>query len=184
MTAQRPSRDQVCNSGNARPATSARPGHRASHNTPAHRLPGTALPQWEPTLAQVAELRVPPDGCTDLIRHDVVGSLARPLTVTFRPGDTSQGVRFHPGGFPALFRMPASELVDVRLPVADVLPRFRSLRALAQGAPLPLISSQRPGPAPASGRFFQGRRDSRCLGSVRTRPRCAAGPVNEEGTRP
>jgi AraC-like DNA-binding protein len=92
---------------------------------------------WRIRSEVTFELRIPPDGCMDLIRHDVVGSLARPLTVTFRPGDTSQGVRFHPGGFPALFRMPASELVDVRLPVADVLPRFRSLRALAQGAPLP-----------------------------------------------
>lgn len=83
------------------------------------------------------ELRVAPDGCMDLIRDDVVGSLARPLTATFQPGDTTEGVRFHPGGFPALAGIPATELVDVRLPIADVLPEFRSLRGLAQDAPLP-----------------------------------------------
>jgi len=32
------------------------------------------------------ELRVAPDGCMDLIRDDVAGSLARPLTATFRAG--------------------------------------------------------------------------------------------------
>jgi hypothetical protein len=64
-------------------------------------------------------------------------SLAHPLTATFQPGDISEGVRFHPGGFPALSGIPARELVDVRLPIADVLPRFRSLRRLAQDAPPP-----------------------------------------------
>jgi AraC-like DNA-binding protein len=92
---------------------------------------------WRIRSEVTFELRVAPDGCMDLIRDDVVGSLARPLTATFRPGDTSEGVRFHPGGFPALFGIPANELVDVRLPIANVLPRFRSLRVLAEDAPLP-----------------------------------------------
>ena len=92
---------------------------------------------WRIRSEVTFELRVAPDGCMDLIRDDVVGSLARPLTATFQPGDTSEGVRFHPGGFPALFGIPASELVDVRLPIADVLPRFSSLRGLAQDAPPP-----------------------------------------------
>lgn len=76
-------------------------------------------------------------------RDDVVGSLARPLTATFQPGDTSEGVRFHPGGFPALFGIPANELVDVRLPIAAVLPRFHSLRELAKDAPLQIRSPGR-----------------------------------------
>jgi AraC-like DNA-binding protein len=92
---------------------------------------------WRIRSAVRLELRVAPDGCMDLIRDDVVGSLARPLTATFRPGDTSAGVRFHPGGFPALFGVPANELVEVRLPIADVSPGFRSLRGLARDAPLP-----------------------------------------------
>jgi AraC-like DNA-binding protein len=92
---------------------------------------------WRIRSEVTFELRVPPDGCMDLIRDDVVGSLARPLTATFQPGDTSEGVRFHPGGFPALFGIPANELVDVRLPITAVLPRFHSLRELAKNAPLP-----------------------------------------------
>ena len=102
--------------------------------------PPPELASWVAVFWRIAsevtfELRVAPDGCMDLIRDDVVGSLAHPLTATFQPGDISEGVRFHPGGFPALFGVPASELVDVRLPIADVLPRFRSLRRLAQDAP-------------------------------------------------
>ncbi len=92
---------------------------------------------WRIRSEVTFELRVPPDGCMDLIRDDVVGSLARPLTATFQPGDTAEGVRFHPGGFPALFGIPASELVDVRLPITEVAPGFRSLCRLARDAPLP-----------------------------------------------
>jgi AraC-like DNA-binding protein len=36
-----------------------------------------------------------------------------------------------------VFGIPADELVDVRLPIAAVLPRFHSLRGLAKDAPLP-----------------------------------------------
>src|SRR4051794_40006237 len=88
--------------------------------------------------AQVSfELRIVPDGCMDLIRGDVVGSFSRPLTAVFAPGDVAEGIRFHPGGFPALFGVPASELVDLRVPITDVAPRFRSLRRLAASAERP-----------------------------------------------
>ena len=83
------------------------------------------------------ELRIAPDGCMDLISGDVIGSLSRSLRATFRPGDVAQGLRFHPGGFPALFGVPASELIDLRVPISDVVPRFRSLRELARDAALP-----------------------------------------------
>jgi hypothetical protein len=104
--------------------------------------PPPELASWVAVFWRIAsevtfELRVAPDGCMDVIRDDVVGSLAHPLTATFQPGDISEGVRFRPGGFPALFGIPASELVDMRLPIADVLPRFRSLRRLARDAPPP-----------------------------------------------
>jgi AraC-like DNA-binding protein len=80
------------------------------------------------------ELRILPDGCMDLIRDDVIGSLSRPATAAFLPGDVSQGVRFHPGGFPALSGVPACELVDLRVPLADVVPGCRSLSDLAATA--------------------------------------------------
>lgn len=92
---------------------------------------------WRISSEVEFELRVPPDGCMDLIRGDVVGSLSGPLTATFLPGDISGGIRFHPGGFPALFGIPASELVDLRVPLRAVAPRFRSLRVLAAAAPPP-----------------------------------------------
>jgi AraC-like DNA-binding protein len=92
---------------------------------------------WRIRSEVTFELRIPPDGCMDLIRGDVVGSLSRPLTATFQSGDISEGIRFHPGGLPALFAIPANELVDMRLPIAGVLPGFRSLHGLAKEASLP-----------------------------------------------
>ena len=49
----------------------------------------------------------------------------------------SSGIRFHPGGFPALFGVPASELLDLRVPLRDVVRRFRSLERLAAEAAPP-----------------------------------------------
>jgi AraC-like DNA-binding protein len=92
---------------------------------------------WRITSSVPFELRIVPDGCMDIIRGDVIGSFSRPGFARFEPGDVSEGVRFHPGGFPALFGIPASELVDLRLPIADVAPRFRSLRRLAAEAERP-----------------------------------------------
>lgn len=113
------------------------PGIRYEEFAPPPELAAWVAVFWRIRSEVTFELRVPPDGCMDLIRDDVVGSLARPLTATFRPGDTSAGVRFHPGGFTALFGIPANELMDMRLPIADVMPRFRSLRVLAEDAPPP-----------------------------------------------
>jgi AraC-like DNA-binding protein len=92
---------------------------------------------WRITSSVACELPVAPDGCMDLIRGDVIGSLSGPLTARFTPGEMSEGIRFHPGGFPALFGVPATELLGLRVPVTDVLPRFRSLRSLAREAPQP-----------------------------------------------
>lgn len=104
--------------------------------------PPPALAPWVAVAWRIRasvhfELRILPDGCMDLIEGDVVGSFSRAETATFGPGDVSRGVRFHPGAFPALFGVPASELVDLRVPIADIVPRFRSLRRLAAEADLP-----------------------------------------------
>src|SRR4051794_39006784 len=89
------------------------------------------------------DLRIAPDGCMDLIGDDVVGSLTAPLTARFEPGDVAQGIRFHPGGFPALTGVPASELVGLRVPITDLVARFRSILELAATAraPDPLASA-------------------------------------------
>jgi AraC-like DNA-binding protein len=104
--------------------------------------PPPALRPWVAVVwrlrAQVAhDLRVLPDGCMDLIGGDVVGSLSAPLVGHLQAGEVTQGVRFHPGGFPALFGVPASELVDQRVPIRDVRRDFRSLLDLTREADRP-----------------------------------------------
>lgn len=105
-------------------------------------LPPPELAPWVAVFWRIRarvrfDLRILPDGCMDLIRDDAIGSFSRPATVTFTPGDVSEGVRFHPGGFPALFGVPASELLDVRVPIAEIAPGYRSLRDLAAAAERP-----------------------------------------------
>jgi AraC-like DNA-binding protein len=92
---------------------------------------------WRIRARADAELRIVPDGCMDLIRGDVVGSFTGAEIAHFAAGDVAEGIRFHPGGFPALFGIPASELLGLRVPIADVLPRFSSLRRLAADAERP-----------------------------------------------
>ena len=109
--------------------------------------PPPELAPWVATLWTLRcdrpfELRVVPDGCMDLIGGDVVGSLSRALVADLRPGDRAAGVRFWPGGFSALYGVPADELTDLRTPLADVV-RPRPLRELARDArpPDPLVSA-------------------------------------------
>ena len=69
--------------------------------------------------------RVLPDGCIDLIWSDGAGLLAvGPNTTAFlarmAPGEGAVGVRFRPGGAPALLGVPADALLDVRAPAAEV----------------------------------------------------------------
>lgn len=109
-------------------------------------LPPPELSPWVAVLWRIRaevrfEFRILPDGCMDLIRGNVVGSFSHGGTATLEPGGVYEGIRFHPGGFPALFGVPASELVDLRVPIADVVPRWCSLGKLAADAapPDPLI---------------------------------------------
>jgi AraC-like DNA-binding protein len=103
--------------------------------------PPPALAPWVATLWRVHsqhpfDLRVLPDGCVDLIGRQVVGSFTTAQIVRLRPGEIGIGVRFRPGGFSALFGVPASDLVDRRAPLEDVVPA-RSLLHHASRAPRP-----------------------------------------------
>jgi AraC-like DNA-binding protein len=107
------------------------------HETP----PPKALAPWVATIWRVdaqrpSELRVLPDACIDLIGGQVVGSFTTGTIVKLSPGDIEVGVRFRPGGFSALFGVPASDLVDRRAPLEDVVP-VRSLLHHASRAPRP-----------------------------------------------
>jgi AraC-like DNA-binding protein len=91
---------------------------------------------WHLTADRETTLRVIPDGCTDIIGDDVVGSLSTAIVATLEPGEDTRGIRLRPGAFTALFGVPASELVDLRVPLADVV-RPRPLRELARDAERP-----------------------------------------------
>jgi AraC-like DNA-binding protein len=66
-----------------------------------------------------------PDGCMDLIWRPGRGAVAAgpdsgPAPVTRRPGATVVGVRFHPGAGAAIVGLPAEELRDLRVPLAEL----------------------------------------------------------------
>jgi AraC-like DNA-binding protein len=92
---------------------------------------------WHLTADRETTLRVIPDGCTDIIEGDVVGSLTGGLIAHLRAGESTHGVRFRPGGFTALYGVPAGELVDLRLPLADVIRRPMSLDEASRDADHP-----------------------------------------------
>jgi AraC-like DNA-binding protein len=81
-------------------------------------------------------LRIPPDGCMDIIGGDVVGSLSSVLYARLDAGDEAKGIRLRPGAFTALYGVPADELADLRLPLADVV-RPRALLAAVRDADRP-----------------------------------------------
>jgi AraC-like DNA-binding protein len=70
-----------------------------------------------------APVRVLPDGCMDLIRMDGRVVVAGPDTaakVTNRDANTFAGLRFRPGALPRLLGVPASDVRDQRVPLAEL----------------------------------------------------------------
>ncbi|WP_258535003.1 helix-turn-helix transcriptional regulator [Streptomyces sp. PT12] len=67
-----------------------------------------------------------PDGCMDLLWFDgtlqVAGPDTRAYDVERVPGTLTVGVRFAPGTGPRVFGVPACELTDRRVPLADLWP--------------------------------------------------------------
>ena len=85
-------------------------------------FPGAVV--WQKTAAG-GEAAILPDGCMDLIwmNGDVVvaGPDSRPYLTRSREGDLYVGLRCSPGTLPDLLGTPAEELVNQRVPLADVL---------------------------------------------------------------
>jgi AraC-like DNA-binding protein len=84
--------------------------------------------RWERELSpgDSAESKlILPDGCVDLIwrggKLTVAGLDRTAWRNTVRPGGSIVGVRLRPGVAGAVFGMPASELLDVRVPLDDLL---------------------------------------------------------------
>ena len=85
---------------------------------------------WQLRCVRATTLRVLPDGCMDIIGGDLVGSLSSVLLARLEPGDEAAGVRLRPGAFTTLYGVPADELADVRVPLADVVRPRRLLDAV------------------------------------------------------
>jgi AraC-like DNA-binding protein len=90
------------------------------------RAPGLDLAPWVQAFwhlrcVRATSLRVPPDGCMDIIDGEIVGSLSSVLIARLEPGDEAVGVRLRPGAFTTLYGVPAAELTDMRVPLADVV---------------------------------------------------------------
>jgi AraC-like DNA-binding protein len=105
------------------------------------RAPGPDLAPWVQAFwylrcLRPTSLRVLPDGCMDIINGDLVGSLSSVLIADLQPDEEAVGVRLRPGAFTALYGVPADELTDLRLPLADVI-RPRSLLDAARDAERP-----------------------------------------------
>ncbi len=85
-------------------------------------FPGAVV--WQKTAAG-GEAAILPDGCMDLIwmNGDVVvaGPDSRPYLTRSRAGDHYVGLRCSPGTLPDLLGTPAEELINQRVPLADVL---------------------------------------------------------------
>ncbi|KES08533.1 AraC family transcriptional regulator [Streptomyces toyocaensis] len=89
----------------------------------ASRLTGAVV--WTHTPSGNGQGRVLPDGCMDLLWHDGRLLVAGPDTrahLTGGPPGTWTGIRFHPGTAPALLGVPAHELRDRRVELAELWP--------------------------------------------------------------
>lgn len=82
-----------------------------------------------------APVQVLPDGCMDLISMDDRIVVAGPDTVasiTARDGEPYVGLRFRPGVLPRLIGVPAGEMRNRRVPLADLRPLPRRARSLTE----------------------------------------------------
>ncbi|MEU0198368.1 MULTISPECIES: helix-turn-helix domain-containing protein [unclassified Streptomyces] len=104
------------------------------------RLAGAVV--WTNTPDRSGAGRVLPDGCMDLLWHDGRLLVAGPDTHAYiTDGGTGAwaGVRFYPGTAPALLGVPAHELRDRRVELADLWPasEVRRLAGRVNAAPDP-----------------------------------------------
>ncbi|MBB1252030.1 helix-turn-helix transcriptional regulator [Streptomyces sp. OF3] len=105
---------------------------------PASRLPGAQIWTRPAGGGPEEDTRVLPDGCMDLIWHEaadgllVAGPDTRAHTSRSTPDAGWAGLRLPPGVAPALLGVPAHELRDRRVPLAEVLPLTRARRLTAR----------------------------------------------------
>ncbi len=92
---------------------------------PAGPLAGHLACTWMNALprSSLPPLQVVPDGCVDIIWTGdslrVAGPDTEPIFESFAPGTVIVGVRFMPGAAPPWLGVPASEIVNGRLPLQE-----------------------------------------------------------------
>ena len=109
----------------------------------ASRLPGAVV--WTNTPGGPGPGRVLPDGCMDLLWNDGRLLVAGPDTRAYVTGGAPSawgGVRFYPGTAPGLLGVPAHELRDRRVDLADLWPasEVRRLRDRIEAAADPVTA--------------------------------------------
>ncbi|MEU4603028.1 helix-turn-helix domain-containing protein [Kribbella sp. NPDC023972] len=107
------------------------------------RVPGAVV--WTRT-AEGGEYRVLPDGCMDLLLMDdelvIAGPDSRAWIGSAEAGTRYAGIRFAPGTAPGFLGVPARELLNERVPLADLWSPARSRRLVdrVRSAPVPAIA--------------------------------------------
>jgi AraC-like DNA-binding protein len=97
------------------------------------RLPGAVV--WTAGPSRDGDGLVLPDGCMDLLWHDGTLLVAGPDTHAYETGHEPgpwAGLRFHPGTAPAYLGIPADEVRDRRVPLADLWPAAEARRLTAR----------------------------------------------------
>lgn len=163
----------------------------------ASRLSGAVVWRRTPEKAGHPAARpvlVLPDGCMDLLWSEGRLLVAGPDTRAYVPGGPPRhwaGVRFHPGAAPAALGVPAHELRDRRVELADLWPaaEVRRLGARVAAAPDPATALEEialdrsPAPDPAlrhlvaaldAGRPVAATADELGLGTRQLHRRCLA----------
>jgi AraC-like DNA-binding protein len=94
---------------------------------PGRRLADFVTCTWErgvPPAGAPGTARVMPDGCVDLVWRGgdlfVAGPDSRAFLSPVAPGETIVGLRFRTGTAGQLLGLPANELLDARVPVAEI----------------------------------------------------------------
>lgn len=104
---------------------------------------------WMRTIGPDDDASVLPDGCMDLLwmneRLLVAGPDTRGYVAAAAPGAPIAGIRFFPGTAPVLFGVPAHELRDRRVELADLWTpaRVRGLTAVVAAATNPAAGLER-----------------------------------------
>lgn len=101
---------------------------------------------WTRTIGVAEAAPVLPDGCMDLLwmgeRLVVAGPDTRAYRAAVAPGARVAGIRFFPGTAPTLLGVPAHELLDSRVDLADLwgAARVRDLTAAVAAAADPVAA--------------------------------------------